>query len=228
MSLENTLLLFDIDGTLISSVSSSHKKAFSEGFRTVYGIDADIGIINHHGMTDQQIIIEVMKKKGLAMDIIESGLKRCMHVMASSFARFAEDDEIMPMKGVVELLERLKARGATMGIVTGNLEDIAWQKLRKAGIENYFSTGGFGSDSPIRTELVKITLRRTGKTPDSNRVFLIGDTPKDIIAGKEAGVKTIGVATGIYSREELEQAGADYVLGNLEDADQFLRIVEQG
>ncbi len=131
------------------------------------------------------------------------------------------------MKGVVELLERLKVRDAVMGIVTGNLEDIAWQKLRKAGIDKYFSVGGFGSDSPIRTELVKIAIKRARMASGPDRVFLIGDTPKDIIAGKEAGVKTIGVATGMYSREELKKAGADYVLDNLEDADEFLRIVEQ-
>ena len=61
----NKLILFDIDKTLVPS-SRAHHKAFSEAFKKVYGIDASIKIINHHGMTDQQIIIEVLKKNGLS------------------------------------------------------------------------------------------------------------------------------------------------------------------
>ena len=56
------LVLFDIDRTLVTG-SKVHHKAFSEGFKKVYGIDTTIDIINHHGMSEQQVIIEVLKKK---------------------------------------------------------------------------------------------------------------------------------------------------------------------
>ena len=56
----NKLALFDVDKTLIR-VSKGHSTAFSIAFKIVYGIDAKIDEIDHHGMTDQQVIIEVLK-----------------------------------------------------------------------------------------------------------------------------------------------------------------------
>jgi phosphoglycolate phosphatase-like HAD superfamily hydrolase len=223
----NKLVLFDIDRTLITS-SKAHHKAFSEGFKKVYGVDTSIDIINHHGMTDQQIIIEVLKKNGFSEKKIKSKIEECIKMMTDSFNKFIKNEKIIPLDGVQELLEVLNKKGFVIGLVTGNLENIARGKLRKAGLNHYFKVGGFGSDDINRTNLVRLAIKRAKENFNfkfNNNVSLIGDAPQDMKAGKEAGVKTIGVTTGIYSKEQLEGAGADFVVESLRDKNKILEIL---
>ncbi len=100
------LVLFDIDRTLIKS-SKGHRVVFSEAFKKVYGIETNIDIINHSGMTDQQIIIKVLKKNGLDEREINLKLENCMKVMITSFDKFINNDEIIVLDGVQELLKEL-------------------------------------------------------------------------------------------------------------------------
>ena len=159
------LVLFDIDKTLIKS-SKGHNAAFSNAFKIVFGIDTNIDIINHHGMTDQQVIIEVLKKKGLNEQTIKSNLEECMKVMVNSFNKTVKNDEIVVLGGVQELLKELSKHNILMGLVTGNLEPIARGKLKKVGLNRYFKVGGFGSDDINRTNLVKLAIRRAEENFD--------------------------------------------------------------
>jgi phosphoglycolate phosphatase len=212
----NNLILFDIDKTLIEG-SAGHQMAFTGAFKNVYGIDTNISIINHHGMTDQQIIIEVLKKKGLDEQFIKSKLKECMDSMVEFYEKNSGQDKIILLETVNETLNKLKKKGDVLGLVTGNLEPIACSKLKKSGIDGYFSVGGFGSDDISRTNLVRLAVKRAENKFNIKRdnIFLVGDAPQDMQAGKEAEVKTVGVITGIYSKEELTRGGADYVVANL-------------
>lgn len=223
----NKLILFDIDRTLILG-SRAHHKAFSEAFKKVYGVDTNIDIINHHGMTEQQVIIEVLKKNGLNEQKIKSKLKECMKIMIDSFKESIDNDEIILLDGVRGLLEELEENDFLIGLVTGNLEEIARGKLKKVGINHYFKVGGFGNDDIDRVNLVKLAIKRAEENfnfKSNNNVFLFGDTPHDIKAGKKAGVKTIGVTTGIYSKEQLKNASADVVLENLKDTNKILKLI---
>ncbi len=224
-----TLVLFDIDKTLIDS-SSAHREAFSQAFKKVYGIETTIDIINPHGMTDQQIIIEVLKKKGIEEKTIRSKIFNCMKEMVRFFHRGIKQDKIHVLNGVQELLKTLQKHNVIIGLVTGNLEPIARGKLAKVGINEYFKVGGFGSDYLERTELVKIAIKKAVTQfsfRKNKNVFLFGDTPQDIKAGERAGVYTIGVATGTYTEAELSQAGATATLKNLANTEKILRIINK-
>ena len=98
----------------------------------------------------------------------------------------------------------------------------------KISIYHYFLIGGFGSDYINRTNLVKLAIKRAEENFNfnfNNNVFLIGDAPREIKAGKEAGVKTIGVTTGIFSKKQLKNTGADFVVANLKDKNAILKII---
>lgn len=210
------LVLFDIDRTLIVG-DKSHRAAFSHAFKKVYGVETNIDVINPHGMTDQQVIIEVLKKNDLDEATIKSKLKECMEAMISHFNEVVDEFEITIIDGIPELLEELKKNNILLGLVTGNLEPIAHGKLKKVGLDQYFKVGGFGSDDINRTNLVKLAIGRAEQNLNfkfENNVFVVGDTPKDVKAGKEAGVKTIAVATGLYSTEQLKNTDADFVFDN--------------
>lgn len=221
------LALFDIDRTLVTP-SKAHREVFHEAFRRVYGVETTIDIIRHHGMTDQQIIIDVLTQNGLSEQEIVSKMEEAEKVMIDLFNQFIQKDDVMPLDGIPELLKELDRRGIFMGLVTGNLEPIGWGKLRKIGLDGYFKIGGFGSDDRSRTNLVKLAIKKAeeefGFSRDRN-VFLFGDTPDDIKAGREAGIKTIAVATGTYSKQQLEECGADVVLDDLKDTHRVLGIV---
>jgi phosphoglycolate phosphatase len=133
----------------------------------------------------------------------------------------AESKGYRVLPGVAELLPRLCEEGYLLGLTTGGVETAAHIKLERAHLNRYFHFGGYGSDSTDRSELTRKALDRASTilthrlSPDE--VLVVGDTPKDIEAAHGAGALAVGVATGSYSKEQLAQAGADYVLGTLEE-----------
>ena len=219
--------LFDIDNTLIQS-SAGHRQAYREAVEDVYGLKVDMNVINYHGMTDQEIIFKVLRKYKLDKGTIRSDLKKCMEVMALKYAEIVKSENINILAGVGELLTKLQQNDIICGLVTGNLEKIARAKLKKIGIDHFFKIGGFGSDHMDRAELAKLAIKRAeGRFNLGNElsIFLFGDTPRDMKAGKAAGATSIGVTTGVFSREQLESAGADVVFQSLTDIDKIIKFV---
>jgi phosphoglycolate phosphatase-like HAD superfamily hydrolase len=123
------------------------------------------------------------------------------------------------MPAVEETLDRLIDAGMLLGLTTGNVEAAAHIKLSRVNLNRFFSFGGYGSDSPDRTELTKKALERgqvvLGSKLDLARCFSVGDTPRDIEAGHGAGIRVTGVATGKYSVDELLESGADNAIKDL-------------
>ena len=221
----NRLALFDIDRTLIGR-SMCHHEAFSYAFNKVYDVDVDIRIINYGGMTDPDIAMQVLKKIGLNDDLIFSKLDDCMNTIIEYFLKNVKRDKIPVLPGVNELLGSLQERNVLLGLITGNLEPIAWGKMESIHIDNYFKLGGFGSDNMNRTKLVKIAIKKAINNFNFNgTTFVIGDTPRDIKAGFEADAKTIAVATGTYTKEELRKFNPDFVFENLKDNQGITRII---
>ena len=222
------LVLFDIDKTLLTSAKhpATHRKAFSFAIKKVYGINTKIDFIVHAGMTDQQIVRGLLVKAGVNDEKITAGLGKCMELMNKYFLENLGECELEPLPGVKELLKKLEVKGFLLGLVTGNLEPIAWRKLENAGLKAYFRLGGFGSDNPDRSKLVKIAMNRAEEQGFTlNKVFLLGDTIKDVKAGKANRVTVLAVATGDSTVEELKAEGADFVLENLEDTDGIVQLL---
>jgi HAD superfamily hydrolase (TIGR01549 family) len=200
------LLLFDIDKTLIDSSKVKDEIAFPEAIRRVYGVEASLDMIEPHGMTDQQIIVD-LASIGVSEKEAEKELDKCMDEMISIYTENIRKEQVTPIKGAKEFLEKLKDENYRLGLVTGNLEPIGREKLNQADMESFFPVGGFGSDSKERSELVEIAKRNTERYYGQkfDKIVLVGDSPRDIKAGKKADVETVGVTMGVYSREELEE-----------------------
>jgi len=221
------LVSFDIDNTLVQS-SAGHMESLILAIKGIYGLATSIDVINHHGMTDQEIIIKILAKHDVDYKIVRSKLKSCLNYMQVHYAQIVQSENIVILEGVFELLTKLDQNGFLLGLVTGNLETIARAKLKKIGINDFFKFGEFGSDHMSRTELVKIAIRRACNQfdlDDNNQIFHLGDAPQDMRAAREAGVTPIGVATGIFSAEELKSAGAYRVVSNLKNADAMLGLM---
>lgn len=223
--------LFDIDGTLVKTGSQINQNAFHHAVKQVYGVDAYQHEINPEGMVDNQILVAILKLHGFTEDQINEKIDQEIQAV-TDYARDQESHiqlDILP--GVTELLKILKEQNVPMGVLTGNVEGLAWMKLHKAGLKEFIQFGAFGSQSYIRSELVEIArknakqaLRKSFKTSD---FVIIGDTPKDILCARDAGIKVIAVATGKFSYEDLEKEKPDLLLRTLEDTEKIINFLSK-
>jgi phosphoglycolate phosphatase len=220
MAAERVALLFDIDGTLISTGGAgavSWRLAFDE----LYGIPADIGKFSDAGMTDPEVgrltFAAVIGHPPSRKEFARLLERRLHHL----YGAVADSKGYRVLAGVDKLLPRLLEHGYLLGLVTGNVEAAAHIKLHRAKLNRFFSFGGYGSDSTDRAELTKVALQRAalvyGEPIDHKQCLTIGDTPLDVTAAHGAGIDCLGVASGHFSVEQLREAGADFAVGSLED-----------
>lgn len=221
------LTLFDIDGTLVRG-ARCHYHAFVEAVKKFYDFEEDISGINYAGKTDPQILKEALGLGGFKEKEIKKNFNECLDFMAQYYVKNVHRENVRALGGTDELLMELQRERVLLGLVTGNLEPIAYAKLGRVGLDGYFPFGGFGSDYADRYLLVKkaLSIAQGQFGFEGNKVFVIGDTPRDVEAAKISNLITIGVATGRYCRQELEDCGADYVLEDLKDKNRVLEIIK--
>jgi len=217
------VVLFDIDKTLLIA-SHCHFYSFKQAFKDLYKADIILNIPNLQGMTDKQIIYQLAKKNNINIRDFNDIIERIVYHYKKNVKR----EKIKPLNGTSEILDTLKNMGIPTGIVTGNIEDIAWIKLKKAKFEDYFNFGGFGNEGCQRSTILQLAIKRAEKIYNKinpKETILVGDTPRDMQAGKKIGTLTVGVATGDFTIEELKEAGADQVLKSLKEKEKFIKII---
>jgi phosphoglycolate phosphatase len=223
------LVLFDIDGTILRS-NGAGRRAMLAALREVFGA---AGPEDHRydGKTDPQIVREVMRLEGHHDADIDARMDALMELYLSRLERELEHSDTVLYPGVLELLDELEERDdAILGLLTGNLRDGAFAKLRAAGIDPLrFRVGAFGSDHEHRPQLPALARQRAqrqlGVDVEGERLVVIGDTPADIECGRSIGVRAIGVATGSYTVAELLQCGAHAVFETLADTERVVSAI---
>jgi phosphoglycolate phosphatase-like HAD superfamily hydrolase len=213
-------VLFDVDGTLISSGgagAASWRLAFDE----LYGIPADIGKYTDAGMTEPEVA-RLTFKSVIGHEPTRQELACVMTTRLRYLPQtVAESKSFRVLPGVRDTLDRLASERILLGITTGGMEAAAHMKLARAKLNHYFCFGGYGSDSTDRTELTHRALERAGtllgEPLDPKETLVVGDTPHDVDAAHGVGTFAVGVATGHFSEDELRDAGADWVFGTLEE-----------
>jgi phosphoglycolate phosphatase-like HAD superfamily hydrolase len=219
------LILFDIDGTLLTA-RSAPRRAFERALVEVYGTAGPIATHEFSGKTDPQIARELLRRAGLDDRVIDDGMAALWehYLRGLAAALEAPDHRTRVMPGVRPLLAELAGRpaDAVLGLLTGNIPAGAALKLASARIEPLtFRFGAYGSDCEQRDGLPPVAVERalaaTGVTFRGKDVIVIGDTPHDVTCGRALGVAAVAVATGSHGAADLQAAGADVVFEDLSD-----------
>jgi phosphoglycolate phosphatase len=219
------LVLWDIDHTLVDTrgvgrelSGIAFERATGVPMREQAAVD---------GMTERVIFRDTAKLHGLVTT--PADFERFAEALtAAHFERAADLRERgHALPGAAVVLDRLAAaEGVVQTVVSGNVRSVAEIKLGTFGLDRHmqWDLGAYGEDADEREDLVRLALRRAGNAPPTDAV-LLGDTPADVAAGRAAGVRVIGVATGRTSPGDLRAAGAWLVLGDLTDTAQVAAAV---
>jgi phosphoglycolate phosphatase-like HAD superfamily hydrolase len=242
------LVLFDIDGTLLTTKRRAWESPFCDAIEEVLMDEVKFMEDSIHevakirvnaykyrpgGKTDTQIVFELLEGTSISEEEIlrmlpafrEKYLKRLRSVIQTK-----EHVDLKP--GVVELLEKLSKRPeVVLSLLTGNFEEGARIKLGTHGLHHYFvfEVGAFGDYAKQRQELpgraVEKAKKHTGLHFQGKNVVIIGDTPNDVKCGRHLHVRTIAVATSSYTQEDLKAENPDYLFADLTDTDKVIQAI---
>jgi phosphoglycolate phosphatase len=214
-----TILLFDIDGTLITT-GGVGRRAIERAFDERYGRADACSSFRFDGMTDRLIARRALTILGVepTAEAIEDILAVYVRLLEVEVAR-ADAARYRLHSGIAEALGAAREHGMGVGLGTGNVREGARIKLSRVGIFEKFAFGGFGSDAEDRATLIRHGAERgaehLGVALPKCRVVVIGDTPKDVDAAQSVGAESIGVGTGGFSADQLREHGATHAFPSL-------------
>ena len=215
-----TVLLFDVDGTLVTT-GGVGRRALEIAFERSFGRRDACRTFRLDGMTDRAIV-----RTGLQAIAVEPTEALIDQILVDYLLVLAEEVSAAPdatyrvHAGMGATLDAAGARReVAVGLGTGNIREGARIKLERVSIYDRFSFGGFGCDAEDRTALIRRGAERgaalLGAPVEECRVVVIGDTPKDVTSATAIGAESIGVGTGSFTPEQLVAAGATRAFNNL-------------
>ncbi len=226
--MQPTILLFDIDGTLIDSTGTG-RVALEDAFEALYGRRDAISSFRLDGMTDPAIVRQGLTAIGidptaeLITKVLDAYLARLDHHVGK-----VELERYRVHPGVRATVDKAHASGHAVGLGTGNIVPGAKIKLTRVELFGRFDFGGYGSDAEDRPSLIRHGAERgaqkLGQPLEKCRVVVIGDTPKDVAAAHAIGAQCLAVATGHYDVATLAATGCHRAVEHLEtnEAQQML------
>lgn len=224
------LILFDIDGTLLNSGGcgrAATRLALDEVFGTVGAVDT----LPFAGKTDWQITLEVLEPEGISRAEVDARLDDYNAAVTHHLTALIDSFPVRACPGTHDLVAALKARGdVLLGLVTGNMTGLIPVKLRRAGFDPAdFRVSACGSDGWERAMLPPLALARAealaGVSFAPERVVIVGDTPEDVACAQSIRARTLAVATGPYSVDQLRDCAPTFVFESLEDTGAVLHTV---
>ncbi len=221
------LLLWDIDATLITS-GGGGDQALKRAVHERFGVQDDLRDIEIAGRTDRHIARNILRKHNV--EPTDEAVSEFLEVYLRWLRELLPQLNGRVLPGVKEILDRLKPNeDRVLALLTGNLERGAKLKLQRYGLWDYFEFGAFADDHHDRNELGAFARKRAaekhGHEFEVARIDVIGDTGYDIGCGKIFGARTIAVATGSWTREQLAQHQPDFLFDDLSQVDEVMRAL---
>ncbi len=217
-TLEPTAVLFDVDGTLITS-GGTGRRALIRAFERVYGRPDACDAFSFAGMTDRGIF-----RRGLEAIGVDPSAAHIDALLGDYLALLGDEVAAAPVyrvhDGIVAALRACAQRkGLALGLGTGNVERGARTKLARVELNGWFSFGGYGCDAEDRAELIAVGARRGAdalQVPVGEcRIVIVGDTPTAVAAPHAVGGPCGAGSTGGATPDALVECGGDWVFEDL-------------
>lgn len=221
------LVFFDIDGTL-GRFGSLNRYCIREAFKKMWGILPSFDRINLVGKVDIEIFKELLKEAGLK-NLSTSSLLEALKLYADIYVLQMENwKDYELFAGVKELLLLLKNNpGIYITLLTGNVKEVAWAKIKKIGLTEFFlkDAGTYGEEAMTREQLVSIGIDKCSNLwcKEWYRIFLVGDSPLDVYSARKNNITSIAVGTGFINGEELKASNPDYFYNDFKN---YIKIYE--
>jgi phosphoglycolate phosphatase len=214
-----TLILFDIDGTLLDC-GPQVRPLFENAMLATFGLSGDLHKVDFAGKTDPGIAFEALTAAGIPREVVTAGLPSFKADYLGRLTRSLEKSRMRLLPGLPEILTRLEQRSdVVLALLTGNWEAGARTKLAHFDLNAYFPFGAFGCDGVDRAELPPVAFERafqaTGHRFRPEETLIVGDSRNDIACGHAHGIPVLAVSTGHTPAATLAAAGADWVIPDL-------------
>ncbi|MES2794175.1 MAG: HAD family hydrolase [Planctomycetota bacterium] len=221
------ILFFDIDGTLIDS-GGAGKLAMESALLAEFGTTVSERHVPYAGRTDAAIISDLLRAHDL--EVSSENIQRFLEAYLGHLPVCLTQRQGQALPGVRVLLEALQGRtDILLGLLTGNVEAGATNKLTHFGLHHFFQCGGFADNLVERNDVARVARQRAelylGREIDETiTLWVIGDTPHDVTCGRAIGARVLAVATGSHTVEQLQSADPDHVVSDLTDTDRLLAL----
>jgi phosphoglycolate phosphatase len=230
--MRSRLILWDIDRTLIFA-GGVDKGVWVEVCSELVGRPVT-ELVGTSGRTDPQILLNAFLHAGVAEAEAWQLLPKALHMevgrLAAKQAELRAKGHMLP--GADAALAALsRAPGVVQSVLTGNVKPNAILKLATFGLDRHinFDVGAYGSDDGNRPNLVQLARQRASSQlkleVDESTTIIVGDSLRDVEAGRVGGARVVAVATGRTDADALQEAGAETVLADLSDTKAVLRAV---
>lgn len=216
------VIYWDIDGTLLTTARAG-VPALEDGAEAAVGTRPDLSGMRTAGLTDRMIAKAILAELGHENDEQREAVLLQTYAAALPSRLLERRGSVLP--GVLETLNDLHADDTVANVLlTGNVRGGAEAKLRSYGLWSFFSTGGFSEDGLDRADIARAAMKRAEELhgPAAKSGILIGDTPYDIRAGAEVGLRVLAVASPVHSLDELSRHDPWWVLPQVPSASQLL------
>ena len=218
------LLLFDIDGTLLTA-NGTGRTSVEEALSQQFGRSITTEAVTFSGKTDPQIMAEVLHQNDISPT--EAHITTALETYQETAHDELTSAHVSTLPGVETLVGTLAAHNEVhLGLVTGNVKQMAYRKLEVVQLDAHFPFGAFGSDHADRNCLPPLAIDRatahTGRRFEGKDIVIIGDTVRDIECGAHVGAYVVSVCTGRYSRDDLAPHNPDLLLEDLQDLNGFV------
>ncbi len=205
------MILFDLDGTLVDTTDLI-LQSFAHAFDSHLPgrLPSRESLVATFGRSLPETLDEIAAAEGVT-DARAFG--EAMLATYRDFQRLHHDVLIRPFPGVAEMLDGLARGGHDLGLVTSKMEGFARRGLRMFDLERHFQTAVFHDDTERHKpdpEPLLLAAERAGRSP--GEVIYVGDSTHDIVAGRAAGMKTVAVLWGPFSRHVLEAERPDWII----------------
>jgi phosphoglycolate phosphatase-like HAD superfamily hydrolase len=213
------LVLFDIDGTLILT-GGAGERAFDRVCETEFGVRHGTARLHFAGRTDPAIVRDFFTQHGIEPNAENFQRFFASYVFWLDHLLGQLPGRVLP--GVRELLRGLAAlpQPPLTGLLTGNIRLGAQIKLSHYGLWEQFATGAFGDDHEDRNEVAAIARERGGRVLNERlrggQILVVGDTPRDVACARAIGARSLAVATGSYTRAELQKENPSWLVESLD------------